>query len=769
MKKRLLFKEKKSKFLLLLGLLLFFCTKAVAYDFESDGIYYNIESDNSVSVTWGDNDYEGDVTIPETVIYNDFEYTVTSIGDRAFEYCSSLVSIDLPDSLTSIGNSAFYGCSSLVLIDLPDSLTSIGNWAFGGCSSLVSIDLPVSLTSIGEYTFNRCISIVSIDLPDSLTFIGDEAFSDCSSLVSIDLPDSLLNIAGGTFAGCTSLVSIDLPDSLLNIGWSTFQGCSSLVSIDLPDSLISIGDYAFQWCSSLVSVDLPDSLISIEVGSFSSCSSLTTINVSKDNQNFISLNGILYNKDITTLIQYPAGLTDTEYSLPSTVTSIGDSAFAACINLVSIDLPDSLISIGDWAFDTCFSLGSIDLPDSLTYLGEGAFKDCRYLVSIDLPNSLTSIGEYAFLDCSSLVTVDLPDSLTSIGEYAFWRCRCLVSIDLPETLTSIGNWAFGGCSSLVSIDLPETLTSIEWAAFDDCESLKEVICRASIVPELGEDVFSYIAEDAILYVYECVLEDYMNSDWAQYFSEILPIQEIVEVTAIEISPEGNRELTEGESMVFAANVIPEEATDKTVVWSTDNDEVIDIEVSQENPNEVIVTALAVGEAVLTATAADGSGVSAQVYISVVEPQAPFVYVTSIEISPSDNQKLVEGQTMDFTATVYPKNATDSSVMWTTDSPDVISLGDYNIDLGEVTVTALATGVAVLQATSLDGSGVYATVTITVSKDEVTGIAGIHADADGWYNVYRLTGEQVLSTKDASKLQTLEKGAYVINGKSVMIR
>ena len=572
MKKLLQIKKMKSKFTLLMGILLFFSLKASAYDFEVNGIFYNIIDTDKVEVTY-DTPYEmtptykGDLKIPEKVIYNETEYTVTSIGEMAFYNCNSLVSIDLPDSVTSIEKEVFMYCESLVSINLPDSLTYIGNRTFYNCSSLENIDIP-----------------------NLVTYIGSGAFQDCSSLENINIPNSVTSIKNGVFKNCRSLISINLPESLI---------------------------------------------------------------------------------------------------------SIGDSAFYGCISLASINLPDSLISIGMYAFYDCYSLENLDIPDSVTSIGKGVFMYCESLVSINLPNSVTYIEESTFSNCSSLENIDIPNSVTYIGRDAFYYCSSLESIDLPDKLSHIGNYAFRFCFSL-----------------------KEVICRSLVIPELGdpvlggeEPVFYGLPEDAVLYVYESVLENYENSDWAQYFSEILPISDVVEVSSIKISPEGNQEMTEGDTLEFTATVFPVNATDATVVWTTNDEDVISIEVSDENPNVVVVTALKAGEAVLTATAADESGVSARVEITVTE--APVIYVTSIEISPKGEQELLEGATKVFTATVLPENATDATVIWTTDDEDVITIKVSNENPNAVTITALETGETTLTATAADGSGVSTAVTITV--------------------------------------------------------
>jgi hypothetical protein len=433
--------------------------------------------------------------------------TVTGIGEYAFRGCTSLASIDLPDSLITMGSGAFYG-TSLVSVDLPDSVTSVD---LSGCALLTSIDLPDSLTSIGYEAFYGCTSLASIDLPDSLTTIGEWAFSDCTSLAAIDLPDSLTAIGAYAFSGCTSLASIDLPDSLTAIKYMAFSDCTSLASIDLPDSITAIGGRAFWGCTSLASIDLPDSLTAIEYGAFEGCTSLAAIDLP---DTLITIGGATF-----------YGCTKlASIDLPDTLSSIGSYAFYGCTSLASIDLPDGLTSIEYMAFFYCTSLASIDLPDSLTSIGERAFSYCTSLASIDLPDSLTSIDEWAFSDCTSLAAIDLPDSLTSIGEWAFSYCTSLASIDLPDSLTSIGNYAFSWCTSLASIDLPDTLTEIGGQAFDGCTSLKIVLSRNTTPPVLGSYAFYNTPSSLLIYVPDTSVDAY-KSAWG-YSSSIKPLSEL---------------------------------------------------------------------------------------------------------------------------------------------------------------------------------------------------------------------------------------------------
>ena len=225
---------------------------------------------------------------------------VTSIRKYAFNGCSSLTNIIIPDSVTSIGNGAFSGCSSLTNIIIPDSVTNIGDYAFSGCSSLTSIIIGNSVTSIGKRAFNGCSSLTSITISNSVTNIGDYAFSGCSSLTSITIPNSVTNIGDHAFDSCNSLTNIIIPDSVTSIGKRAFNGCSSLTSITIPNSVTNIGDYAFDSCSSLESV--------------------------------IMGNG---------------------------VTNIGDYAFDRCYDLTSITIPNSVTNIGDYAFDRCYDLTNV--------------------------------------------------------------------------------------------------------------------------------------------------------------------------------------------------------------------------------------------------------------------------------------------------------------------------------------------------------------------------------------------------------------------------
>ncbi len=382
-----------------------------AWDYEYvqiGDLYYNLDAANQTAevtsqLSWSDN-YSGltAATIPASVTYNSVSYSVTSIGNYAFEDCTGLTSVTIPNSVTSIGNYAFEDCTGLTSVTIPNSVTSIGYGAFYGCSGLTSVTIPNSVTSIGYDTFYGCSSLTSVTIPNSVTSIGE-----------------------GAFCYCTGLTSITIPNSVISIGERAFSSCSSLTSITIPNSVISIGERAF-----------------------SSCSSLTSIVVENENMIYDSRNNCnaIINTATNTLI---AGSKNT--IIPNSVTSIGEGAFCYCTGLTSITIPNSVTSIGNDAFEGCTGLTSVTIPNSVTSIGEWAFYGCSSLTSIEIPNSVTSIGDRAFRGCTGLTSVTIGNSVTSIGEYAFYGCSGLTSVTLGTSVKVIEERAFDGCTAIETI------------------------------------------------------------------------------------------------------------------------------------------------------------------------------------------------------------------------------------------------------------------------------------------------------------------------------
>ena len=302
----------------------------------------------------------------------------------------------------------------------------------------------------------------TLDSNGTLTISGSGAMKDCASpsespwynnrgqIKSVTIEQGVTSIGKGAFLYCSSLTSVSIPSSVTSIGNYAFQNCSSLISVTIPSGVTSIGDYAFENCSSLISVTIPNSVTSIGHLAFRGCSSLTDINVDPNNKYWCSVDGVLFSKDMKTLVAYPRGRAGA-YKCPDGVTFIGDDAFVGCSSLTSVTIPNSVTSIGKYAFWYCSSLTSVTIPNSVTSIGDYAFSCCSRLTSVTIPNSVTSIGSSVFHYCSSLTSVTIPNSVTSIGNSAFYGCSSLTSVTIPNSVTSIGIYAFYHCTKLKDV------------------------------------------------------------------------------------------------------------------------------------------------------------------------------------------------------------------------------------------------------------------------------------------------------------------------------
>ena len=588
----------------------------------NDGIEYTVTSIGSEA-------FRGCSGLTSVTIPN----SVTSIGICAFYGCSSLAFVTIPNTVTSIGNSAFYGCSRLTSVTIPNSVTSIGEWAFYGCGWLTSVTIPNSVTSIGIGAFDGCSGLTSVTIPNSVTCIGNYAFYDCRSLTSVTIPNSLTSIGDYTFFGCSGLTSVTIPNSVTSIGGSAFSYCSGLTSVTIPNSVTSIGERAFEGCFGLTSVTIPNSVTSIGSYVFFDCSGLTEINVENGNTAYASENGVLFNKDKTNLICYPAGKTETTYTISNSITSIasyafsycsgltsvtisnsitsiGVEAFYYCSSLASVTIPNSVTSIGNSAFYGCRSLTSVTIPNSVTSIGSGAFYNCSGLTSVTIPNSVTSISSSAFSDCSGLTSVTIPNSVTSIGSYAFYGCSGLTSVTIPNSVTSIGNSAFRGCSGLTSITIPNSVTSIDKYTFYGCSGLTAICYEGRSEPTYQSNSFSNVNKTIPV----CVPEDYTTDTWCGFSNICIGHDKVTDNAVAATCTETG--LTEGAhcskcGKIFTAQeeipALGHDYGEATYVWAEDGSSCTATAVCQRNENHIVTENATITSEVTIASTCEGMG------------------------------------------------------------------------------------------------------------------------------------------------------------------
>ena len=412
----------------------------------------------------------------ETFTSGDYEYALLDDGTVEITgYNGKAEKLTIPNMLngkkvTSIDDRAFYRCDSLISIIIPDSVAKISANPFAYCSTLKSIFVS------SEHPYFFAIDGVLFRKADSCLI----SYPKGREYTTYNIPQGITAIGNSAFFCCDSLISVAIPDSVISIGDSAFSCCKSLTSITIPDSVTSIGDSAFSDCDSLTSITIPDFVTQIGVNPFVFCSSLKSIFVSPDHPYFAVIDDVLFRKADKTLISYPEGKASSTYTIPQGIISIGNGAFFDNSSLKSITIPDSVTSIGDWAFSSCDSLTSITIPDSVTSIGVGAFESCYSLTSITIPDSVTSIGDWAFASCDSLTTVSIPDSVTSIGDWAFASCDSLTTVSIPDSVTAIGNNAFYSCDSLITVSIPDSVTAIGKSAFEKCGSLTTVSIPDSV-------------------------------------------------------------------------------------------------------------------------------------------------------------------------------------------------------------------------------------------------------------------------------------------------
>lgn len=554
MKLNPVFKKSCVKLLLLICLIFFLTTRSEAqFTFTT-----NLDGSLNIASYTGSG---GAVIIPDST--NGFP--VTTVGTNAFSDFVSLTGITMGTNVTVIGDYAFYQCFNLTNVVFGTNLTHIGSQAFASCSGLTGLALPDNLAIIGTQAFSDCFALKSINIPESVTNIGAGPFAACYNLPSISvdptnpayasvagvlfdqsqtaliqypgarsgafaIPSGINTVGDYAFYQAAGLSGITIPVTVTNIGASAFQGCGGLSAVSIPSSVTTIGPGAFQECGGLSTLSIPGSVTNIGDEAFFLCFNLTSISVATNNQSYLSMGGVLFNPEQTTLIQCP-GVTAANYAIPGSVRSIGDGAFGGSSQMTSIVIPGSVTNIGKNVFYHCGQLTNITIPQNVINVGDDAFTFCYDLTGINVdtnnafysdlngvlfnksqttliqypianpatsylvPESVTSIGDEAFSQCHNLTSIALSTNVTNIEALAF-QGSSLSKVTIPNGLVSIGGYAFSG-TDLSSVTIPDSVTSIGDEAFSFCFDLASVYLGGN-APVVDPSVF-YMHENAKVY------------------------------------------------------------------------------------------------------------------------------------------------------------------------------------------------------------------------------------------------------------------------------
>ena len=377
---------------------------------------------------------------------------------------------------------------SILKIEIGEGITTIGSYAFVRCNKATEVIFPSTLKEIHQYGLDNCRALKELNLPDGLYRIDDNAFSECVGLKEIILPDTVTIVGYSVFSTVSNVTYVKLSAGMGSIPDSMFFNMDSLTTVIIPEGITEIGDTAFRGSDGIVSITIPKQIKKIGVAAFADCLKLKNIYVDDENEYFTDVNGILFSKDMKTLISYPAARAQTSYTIPDGVTKLAYASFGSARNIYYVNFPDSLQVIDTYAFSWCNRLRSITIGPNVTSLGDSAFGWCYNLYSVTFLNPNTTFSWHTFTDCTSLEEIVLPEKLTAIPTGCFSDCTKLKTITFPSTLTSIGDSAFSYCNSLVKVDLPESVRTLGYDAFYKCEKLEIINFNGNIV-SIGRDAF----------------------------------------------------------------------------------------------------------------------------------------------------------------------------------------------------------------------------------------------------------------------------------------
>lgn len=415
---------------------------------------------------------------------------ITTIGDDAFSYNTSLTSIKIPNTVTSIGKRAFQGCTNLTSIEIPDTVTYIGDYCFSGCNRLQKIKLSKKIQTINQRLLQGCSSLTEIEIPEGVKSIGYAAFISCNKLTTITLPASLTSFNGTAIAGLSRLTEVKVADGnnsfkfengilLSKDGKTMYMALLTLTEINVSNGVVSIvGDTLSG--SSATKIILPDTVSSNLSGTvFNGMNKLSTIELSSTSKNLKLVDGNLYSYDGKRFIKYMG--TSKTFTVPEGVETL----VCRCItkSMTTLNLPSTLKVIEGWSLSSMSGVNLLNIPASVTTMYTYSFHANTKLrvaesnstyKSIDDVLILNKAGTKVIMASKNATTYNIPNTVTEIGKNAFYGCSKITSITIPDSVTTIGAGAFESCSSLTEITIPQNVTSIGSDAFVYCGKLMAI-------------------------------------------------------------------------------------------------------------------------------------------------------------------------------------------------------------------------------------------------------------------------------------------------------
>lgn len=373
--------------------------------------------------------FSGCVSLSEATIPS----SVNSISESSFEGCTSLRSVTWSATgSASIGISAFEGCTTLSTFAIPDRATTINDRAFYGCTSLAAVSIPDSVTTVGDQAF-AASGLTEVTVPGCRS-MGDGVFESCRSLGSVTIADDVAMIPEGIFSGCSSLDEIVFGEdpSLRTIEAQAFAG-TAFTAFTIPEGVTTVDATAFSGCTALQTVGIPSTLRDMGERPFEGCSSLTSFTVSADSSVYASVDGVLYSKDLGTLVRYPSAAASAEFSVPEGTETISAGAFEHAGSLMTVEIPASVTTIGSEAFQGCSGLRSVAIASQELTVGDGAFDlsaggdPVNVEIFTDAPEfPQSAFGAGTTVSYDEYKNYGLPDSDEIMGDALIWIVAAIV-------------------------------------------------------------------------------------------------------------------------------------------------------------------------------------------------------------------------------------------------------------------------------------------------------------------------------------------------------